>query len=154
MQPRTHLSLDPRLSGAPLSLADGQARVQLETLPEMAADARGLVHGGFVFGLADYAAMLAINEPNVVLGSADVRLLVPVVVGEGLRAEAKRVRVDGKKQIVEVSVFRHPAEGSTQEGEGERVFFGTFVCFVPDVHVLDAKLSARAGAHEQEKADP
>lgn len=32
----------------------------------MAADEYRLVHGGFIFGLADYAVMLAINEPTVV----------------------------------------------------------------------------------------
>jgi acyl-coenzyme A thioesterase PaaI-like protein len=44
----------------------------------MAADQRGLVHGGFTFGLADYAAMVAVNDPNVVLGAAEVRFLAPV----------------------------------------------------------------------------
>jgi len=44
----------------------------------MAADARGLVHGGFTFGLADYAAMLAVNEPTVVLASAQTKLITPL----------------------------------------------------------------------------
>jgi acyl-coenzyme A thioesterase PaaI-like protein len=48
----------------------------------MAVDDRGLVHGGFVFGLADHAAMLAVNDPNVVLGAASTRFLKPVRVGE------------------------------------------------------------------------
>jgi acyl-coenzyme A thioesterase PaaI-like protein len=148
MQPSTHLAIDPRLCGTALSLAEGAASARLTTLPEMAADARGLVHGGFVFGLADYAAMLAINEPNVVLGSAEVRLLAPVSVGDQLRAEAKRVRSEGKKQIVEVSVFKNSAS------EDERVFFGTFVCFVPAQHVLEAKGQAHEPVREQEKADP
>jgi acyl-coenzyme A thioesterase PaaI-like protein len=105
----------------------------------MAADARGLVHGGFVFGLADYAAMLAINEPNVVLGSADVRLLAPVAVGDVLCAEAQRARSEGKKQIVEVSVFREPDGG---DGARERVLSGTFTCFVPGTHVLATRAQA------------
>ena len=70
--------------------AAGTARVGLTTLPEMAVDAAGLVHGGFVFGLADHAAMLAVNDPYVVLGSAAVRFLRPVRVGERLIAEARR----------------------------------------------------------------
>jgi acyl-coenzyme A thioesterase PaaI-like protein len=143
MQSRTHLAIDPRLCGTPVWLAEGSACAALRALPEMAADARGLVHGGFVFGLADYAAMLAINEPNVVLGSADVRLLAPVAVGDELRAEAARVRIEGKKQIVEVTVFREPRSG---EGERERILSGSFVCFVPATHVLVAREQARGKA--------
>lgn len=132
MQPSTHLAIDPLLCGVPVSLAAGSACVELVTSSAMAADARGLVHGGFVFGLADYAAMLAINEPNVVLGSAELRLSAPVTVGDRLRAEATRVRSEGKKQIVEVSVLR----------ANECVLSGTFVCFVPSAHVLDARKAA------------
>jgi predicted thioesterase len=65
----------------------------------------------------------------VVLGSADVRLLAPVLVGDILRASAKLSRVEGKKHFVEVEVLRAQ----------QPVLRGTFVCFVPAAHVLDAK---------------
>src|SRR5579883_2053010 len=74
-QPRTHLAIDARLVGHPVHLADGTALVRLETTKDMAADDRSLVHGGFVFGLADYAAMLAVNEPTVVLAAAHLTFL-------------------------------------------------------------------------------
>jgi uncharacterized protein (TIGR00369 family) len=135
MQPSTHLAISSALCGRPIELSAGRAVVELSTSPEMGADAHGLVHGGFVFGLADYAAMLAINEPNVVLGSAEVRLLAPVAVGQTLQATASLARVEGKKHIVEVSVAR----------EEKQVFVGTFVCFVPKTHVLElAKAGERA----------
>lgn len=127
---RTHLAIDPRLVGTPLALSEGSAHVVLVTLPEMAADERGLVHGGFVFGLADYAAMLAVNHPNVVLGSAEIRFLKPVMVGERLVAEAvvaKTEETAGKKIRVKVTVRR---------GETE-VLTGSFVCFTPERHVLE-----------------
>jgi len=145
MEPCTHLTIDPRLCGTPVSLAQGAATVTLRVLPEMAVDARGLTHGGFVFGLADYAAMLAINEPNVVLGSADVRLLAPVVTGDLLCAEARHARSEGRKWIVEVTVHRE-AEASARERL--RVLTGTFTCFVPNTHVL------AAGEQAQGKAAP
>ena len=93
----------------------------------MRVDERGLVHGGFVFGLADYAAMLAVNPPNVVLGSAQTRFVKPVVCGDSLAAEATVVGRDGRKRIVAVDVQRG----------GDLVFRGEFVCFVPDEHILD-----------------
>lgn len=129
MTARTHLGIEARLSGRPLELADGRARLELATTPEMRADARGLVHGGFVFSFADHAAMLAVNHPNVVLGSAQVRFLKPVVVGETLVASAKLERQEGKKQIVRVVVER---------GE-DVVFEGDFTCFSPARHVLEGR---------------
>jgi acyl-coenzyme A thioesterase PaaI-like protein len=129
MQPRTHLAIDPRLVGTALELAEGSAQVVLVTLPEMAADERGLVHGGFVFGLADYAAMLAANHPNVVLGSSEVRFLQPVLVGERLVANAVVEETAGKKIRVRAVVRR---------GE-EEVLTGSFLCFTPERHVLEGR---------------
>jgi uncharacterized protein (TIGR00369 family) len=138
VRPRTHLAIDRRLCGEPLDIeeaADGTARVGLTTLPEMAADAEGLVHGGFLFGLADHAAMLAVNDPYVVLGSAAVRFLRPVAVGERLIAEARREETAGRKSRVAVEVRRAPAAGGTA---GETVMSGEFVCFTLDRHALAA----------------
>lgn len=126
MSPNTHPAIDPQLVGVPLALAEGEASAELRTTPEMAADARGLVHGGFVFGLADYAAMLAVNHPNVVLGAAETRFLAPVRVGETVVARAKRVEQSGRKHRVEVSV-----------SVGEKVVMtGVFTTFVLEQHVL------------------
>ena len=127
---QTHLAVDHRLCGVPLVLAAGVASVALVTTPEMAADyvgGRGLVHGGFVFGLADFAAMLAVNDPNVVLGSAEVKLRKPVEVGDRLVAAAQVEEAAGRRSRVRVEVRR---------GE-EVVLSGDFLCFTLDRHVLD-----------------
>jgi acyl-coenzyme A thioesterase PaaI-like protein len=129
VQPRTHLAIDPRLCGEPLDLAEGSARVAFTALPQMAADERGLIHGGFVFGLADYAAMLAVNHPHVVLAGAEVRFLKPVVVGERLVAEARSEEGDGRKSRVRVEVLR----------DGEAVMTGDFRCVTLDQHVLGSE---------------
>jgi acyl-coenzyme A thioesterase PaaI-like protein len=125
---KTHLRIEPRLSGTAVALEPRYARVELTVLPEMAADAAGLAHGGFVFGLADYAAMLAINHPHVVLGAAEVRFLKPVVVGDALIAEAWLEAEAGKKRMVKIEVRR----GETT------VLIGMCTCFVPEQHVLGA----------------
>jgi acyl-coenzyme A thioesterase PaaI-like protein len=92
----------------------------------MAADEHGLVHGGFTFGLADYAAMLAVNDPNVVLGAAEVKFLAPVRSGAVMLATAKLESRNGKKHRVICTV----------ESGGKCVFEGTFTCFVLDKPVL------------------
>jgi uncharacterized protein (TIGR00369 family) len=126
MEIRTHRQIDPGLCGRLVETDTGYCRAELPTTPEMAVDTAGLVHGGFVFGLADHAAMVAVNDPNVVLGAAEVKFLKPVAVGETVTAEARVVTESGKKRIVEAVVQRG----------GETVFSGTFVCFVLDRHVL------------------
>jgi uncharacterized protein (TIGR00369 family) len=125
---RTHQKVDPRWSGAVLALGAGEARLELLTREEMAADDRGLVHGGFVFSLADHAAMLAVNEPTVVLVAAEVRYLRPVRVGERLVAEARLGSSEGRRRQVRCTVQR----------EGEAVFEGELTCHVPSRHVLEA----------------
>lgn len=99
----------------------------LDTTNRMAVDEQGLVHGGFVFGLADYAAMLAVNDPNVVLAGAQSRFLKPVRRGDRAIAHARTVATEGRKHEVAVQV----SVGST------RVFEGMFTCFVLGRHVLE-----------------
>ena len=127
MEQRTHRLTSKRLVGRPLKLEPGHAEVELRTTEEMAVDEYGLVHGGFTFGLADYAAMLAVNEPTVVLGKAEVKFLKPVKVGEILRAKAEIVEDLGRKKLVKAEVFNE---------RNERVFDGTFHCYVLERHVL------------------
>lgn len=123
----THLGIDRSLCGQPISLSVGAAEVELLTDPRMSADERGLVHGGFVFGAADFAAMLAVNDPNVVLGAANVMFKAPARVGDRVRFEAKLIETKGRKRAVEV--VGHVGD--------TRVFEGTFTCFVLERHVLD-----------------
>ena len=128
MDVHTHLGINRRLCGEPQELSEGFASVRLETVAEMAADDRQLVHGGFVFGLADFAAMLAVNHPNVVLGQSSCRFLKPVQVGDELLAIAEVALRDGRKKVVQVEVGR---------GE-EIVMSGEFVCYELEEHVLRA----------------
>ncbi|MGB5285294.1 MAG: hotdog domain-containing protein [Polyangiales bacterium] len=127
MDPRTHLQADPGLCGTLLALDEGSAHVALDTTASMAVDAQGLVHGGFVFGLADYAAMLAVNDPNVVLGAAETRFLKPVRMGDRIVANAQTLDSHGRKHKVRVEATVN----------SERVFEGTFTCFVLERHVLE-----------------
>ncbi|MBW1955927.1 MAG: thioesterase [Deltaproteobacteria bacterium] len=126
MEIRTHQRIDPQFCGEATFLEPGHSRVFMTTIQRMAVDETGLVHGGFIFGLADYAAMLAVNDPNVVLGSASVKFIKPVRVNETVTADARVSEAKGKKHVVAVQVTR----------EDVPVFEGEFVCFVLEGHVL------------------
>lgn len=124
---QTHKMINKELCGIPIELEKGQSKVKLKLTSDMIVDGTGLIHGGFVFGLADYAAMLAINHPNTILGGAKVRFIKPVLVDEILIAEANFKENVDKKQIVDVSVKRND----------EIIFNGEFICFSPDHHITE-----------------
>jgi acyl-coenzyme A thioesterase PaaI-like protein len=128
MELNTHLGINRSLCGEVVSLDEGTAVVRLDTSMEMIADDRKLVHGGFIFGAADFAAMSAVNDPHVVLGSAEVKFLKPTRCGESVTLTAKVTETAGKRRRVEVDGV---------DGEGTKIFSGLFTCFVLEKHVLD-----------------
>lgn len=127
MEVKTHLQAHQPLLGTPIEVIDGEkAIVKLVAIENMVVDNHGLVHGGFTFGLADYAAMLAVNDPNVVIGGADVSFVAPVKRGDVMIAEAKVSETRNKKRIVSVMV----------NVRDKTVFRGELTCFVLEKHVL------------------
>ncbi len=128
MDIKTHQRANKSILGTPVEIIDGvSAVVELMTDDSMVVDGKGLVHGGFTYGLADYAAMLAVNHPNVVLGRSKSRFIAPVQEGEKMRAEACVESLDGPKHVVKVEI-------SVNENI---VFIGEFTCYVLCAHVLD-----------------
>jgi len=129
MQLSTHKAINQTLCGRLLSNGEGSATVKLSSTPEMVADDHGLVHGGFVFGAADFAAMAAVNDSNVVLGSANVKFLKPLKMGGSVTLEAKITETDGKRRLVDVTGV---------DETGAKAFSGVFTCFVLEKHVLES----------------
>lgn len=125
---KTHLRINQALCGQVLDIHPGQCTLALALTDTMRADEHGLVHGGFIFGAADYAAMLAINEPLVVLGEAQVRFMKPSRVGETLTFKALVTTDHPRKPAVEVEALNEA---------GVPVFRGLFSCVVPQRPVLD-----------------
>ena len=126
MQLNTHLNINTSLCGKVTKLDTNYAEVLLHTTQQMTADEQGLVHGGFVFGAGDYAAMSAVNDPYVVLGSSSSKFLAPVKVGDAVLCKATVVSEKGKKKVVDVQAFV----------DEKLVFEGSFTTFVLGKHVL------------------
>ena len=128
MKVNTHLNINTALCGKITKLEKNYAEVLLHTTQQMSADEQGLVHGGFIFGADDYAAMVAVNDPLVVLGSASSKFLAPVKVSDVVLFKGM-VRVEkGRKKEVRVEAFVNE----------KLVFEGTFTTFVLDKHVLSS----------------
>lgn len=128
MEIRTHRLADRELVGEVTEVGEGYAKVVLTTNDRMAVDERGLVHGGFTFGAADLAAMIAVNHPNVVLYRAEVKFTAPVKAGEIVTAEARVIESDGRKLKVEVKAYTD-----------KNVLEGVMYCYIPDKHVLEER---------------
>ncbi|MFX1346741.1 MAG: hotdog domain-containing protein [Promethearchaeota archaeon] len=122
----THQDVDQYLCGKPIELRKNFAKLSLQTTKEMIVDDTGLIHGGFIFGLADYCAMLAVNHPNVVLGKAKVEFLKPVKLYDTIIAKGNVTDTHNQEIYVNVDVYRN----------GDLVFNGIFTCFTPKKHVL------------------
>jgi acyl-coenzyme A thioesterase PaaI-like protein len=124
---KTHVLARERLLGTPLRIVTGEAaEVMLTATEEMAVDGRGLIHGGFTFGLADYVAMLAVNHPFVVLGGSECCFLAPVKVGDSMVASARVEETKGRRRSVSVDVSVNDV----------KAFTGVFACFILEGHVL------------------
>ncbi|MDO9057343.1 MAG: PaaI family thioesterase [Sulfuricurvum sp.] len=122
----THERINTVYSGEIIKLESGYAKVVLDTTEVMRADDVGLVHGGFIFSAADFAAMVAVNEPNVVLASCNCLFLAPVRVGDSVTFEATEHQKEGRKRNVTVRGFVHEI----------KVFEGEFKTVVTERHVL------------------
>jgi uncharacterized protein (TIGR00369 family) len=125
---KTHLAIFADLVGTVEHIETGKsARVTLEVNNKMKADEQGLIHGGFTFGLADYAAMVAINDPFVVLLSANVFFRRPVILGDRLTAMAIVTETEGKRKKVSCEIFNQSQV---------KVLEGEFHCRVLPKHIL------------------
>lgn len=135
---RTHQKISSDQVGEIILMERGYIELKLTTTSEMVADEVGLIHGGFIFSAADYAAMAAVNEPNVVLVGTDCQFLSPVKFHDEVNFIAKVRHKEGRKRNVHVEAFVLDI----------KVFEGEFKTVVTDRHVLKLKLL------EEEDAQP
>jgi len=126
----THLRINHALSGEIVKMEDGYVEVLLTTIPEMLADDIGLIHGGFIFSAADFAAMAAVNEKNVVLVASDCQFLSPVKIRDEVLFVARVRHKEGRKR--NIHVVGHVLD--------IKVFEGEFKTVITEKHVLRLKL--------------
>ena len=127
---KTHERINQEFSGEIVKLEDGYVELRLITTIDMLADNVGLIHGGFIFSSADYAAMLAVNERNVVLVAADTQFLSPVKLHDEVNVIARVRHKEGRKRNVHVTAYVLDV----------KVFEGEFKTVITEKHVLKLKL--------------
>jgi acyl-CoA thioesterase len=141
---KTHERINQELCGEVIVLETGYVELRLTTIPEMVADDVGLIHGGFIFSAADYAAMLAVNERNVVLVASDCQFLSPVKFHDEVNFVARVRHKEGRKRNVHVEAYVLDI----------KVFEGEFKTVITERHVLKLKLldqeEEQSGTQEEE----
>ncbi|MFA7354765.1 MAG: hotdog domain-containing protein [Sulfurimonadaceae bacterium] len=134
----THERINQELCGEIEKLEQGFVKLKLVTVSEMVVDSTGLIHGGFIFSAADFAAMAAVNEKNVVLVASDCQFLSPVKFGDIVYFTAKVRHKEGRKRNVHVI-------GNVLD---IKVFEGEFKTVVTERHVLKLKLSGEEDSQD------
>jgi len=127
---RTHQNINHDICGEIEKVEVGYVELKLVTTQDMVADDLGLIHGGFIFGAADYAAMVAVNEKNVVLVGCESNFLAPAKFGDIIYIKAKVRHKEGRKRNVHV----------TAQIEDIKIFEGEFKTVVTERHVLKLHL--------------
>ena len=130
---KTHESINQDLCGEIEKLDNGFVKLKLVTTHDMIADSQSLIHGGFIFSAADYAAMAAVNEKNVVLVASECQFLSPVKFGDIVNFTAKVRHKEGRKRNIHVLGYVLEI----------KVFEGEFKTVVTDRHVLKLKLTEK-----------
>jgi len=127
---KTHIKIKSTLVGNLTELSKNNSKVLLQTTHEMAVDELGLVHNGFIFGSAEYAAVAAVNEPNVVIIGCRAKFFAPAKVGDIINFEAKGRFEDARKREIKVI-------GMINE---IKVFEGLFQAVLLEHHILQTKI--------------
>ncbi|MGP1450521.1 MAG: PaaI family thioesterase [Wolinella sp.] len=129
---RTYLEVDSSF-GEVRELTRGYANVWLSTSKTMSIDNMGLVHPGFIFSSANFAAMCAINDPNAILIGADAKFLAPTEAGNEIEFRAHALQHDTKKREVRV-------EGYVLD---IKVFDATFFVAMFDHHIFKLRITEK-----------
>lgn len=91
--------------GQLLELYRNKAVVRFSPTEKMIIDESKMIHAGFVFNAASFAAMAAINKKHSVLIASDVKFLAPIELGHEVTFKAEAVQSDTKKCEVKVEGY-------------------------------------------------
>ena len=114
------------LSGAVTQLEPNRAKTRFLATSDMVADSEGLIHSGFVFSAASYAAMAAVNETFSVVIGAKIHFFAPTKLNEAIEFDARSHFNESKKREVRVT-------GTTND---IKVFEGTFQVVILEDHIF------------------
>ena len=127
----THYKINQALNGVLDDIEEGYARVIFTATDDMVVDNRGMIHSGFIFGAANYAAMAAVNISTAILAVSKTNFLAPLSVNDEAVFEATALQKDTRKRTVMVVGYFNNI----------KFFEGEFTIVVLEHHPLSLKLT-------------
>jgi acyl-coenzyme A thioesterase PaaI-like protein len=127
---KSHGKMKSTFAGNLVELKKNSAKVILQTTNEMVVDEFGLIHSGFIFASAEYAAISAVNEENLVIIGCRSKFFAPAKVGDLITFEAKGRFEEARKREIKVI-------GMINE---IKVFEGIFQAVILEHHILQTKI--------------
>lgn len=91
--------------GELIRIAENNAEVVFTASSAMLSDNERMIHPGFVFNSASYAALCAINKKNAIIISSEVKFLAPIELGHEVLFKAVALQNGFKKCEVRVEGF-------------------------------------------------
>lgn len=98
-------SMHASIVGELVELYRDKAITRFKPTDKMIMDESKMIHAGFVFNAASFAAMAAINKKHSVLIASDVKFLAPIELGHEVTFRAEAVQSDTKKCEVKVEGY-------------------------------------------------
>ena len=123
---KTSPNIKLNLRGAVTALEPNHAKTKFRTSSDMVVDNEGLIHSGFIFSAANYAALASINETNSIVIASRINFFAPTKLGENIEFDAVAHFGESKKREVRVI-------GKTKD---IKVFEGTFQVVVLEDHIF------------------
>ena len=127
---KSHKKLRTSISGKIIFLEKGHSKTTLQTTKEMVVDDLGLIHSGFIFSGAEYAALVSINQENLVAIGSKCKFLAPAKEGDTIEFEAVAKFEDSRKREVKV----------TGHINDIKIFDGIFQIVILEQHILKTKI--------------
>lgn len=127
---KTSSLINQNIVGFLEEIEEDGALVRLNCTEEMVADQKGLIHSGFLFSSASYAALTAVNEKNAVIAVSKANFLSPLKLGDVVDFRARAFQNTGRKRVVEVI-------GTLRQN---KVFEAEFSIVILDRHILSLDL--------------
>lgn len=123
---KTSTSIKLNLSGVVTALEKNRAKTRLFTTTDMVCDNDGLIHSGFIFSAANYAALASINLENCITINARINFFAPAKLGDTIDFDATAYFDESRKR--DVRVFGYIKD--------MKVFEGTFQLVTLDEHIF------------------
>ncbi|MDR0665246.1 MAG: PaaI family thioesterase [Helicobacteraceae bacterium] len=127
---RTYNLINQVMCGYVEDIKDGYAKTRFIAVEDMSVDKRGLIHSGFVFSAANFAAAAAVNKSNVITATARCNFLAPLKIGDEVVFEANSLQTATRKRTVTVT----GAIGKI------KVFDGEFSLVITERHALSLNI--------------